>query len=365
MHFDDVMDGTATLSADKTTIKFTITAKAQVWIALGVSPSGTMTDDGKGSDVIACSGKSVMRYWVTEKSTPTGGVVVPDAVCTQENGMSTMTFTRNAAATAQQHPIAVQGDTIFIWAYGDQTATFTGTKHKNRGSLKYDVSTGQGGVTTLSPEVTLWLHMLAMLVAWGALLPFGVTFARYMRKHHDAKLWFTVHRTCQYIGWACQLLGFIMAIVYVSKSGGSNFSGSYVYHKIIGLIVVILGTLQPLNAYFRPHPHPDIDASRGCDDARTCWEFLHKTCGLTAIALGAFNVFSGVFVAKSANYTNAFWLIPLVVGGITVGSMMLFALYKEICGNGKEDPRPVVGRAERNRKNSEMAGDLKAQLIPE
>jgi hypothetical protein len=280
-----------------------------------------------------------------------------------------MEFTRNASAGDKQHPIATNGvTTMFIWAYGvPNSKAFVATqKHLARGPYSYDVTSGAVGKNTLQAEATLWVHMLAMLIAWGGLLPFGVTFARYMRKHHDAKLWFTVHRTCQYIGWGCQLLGFTMAIIYVSNTGGGeHFSGKNVLHKIIGLIVVIFGTLQPVNAYFRPHPHPDIDSSRGCDDSRTCWEFLHKTCGLIAIALGAFNVFAGALAANNLSYDSVFYLIPLVVGGLTVGAMLLFAFIKEVCGNGKEDPRPVVGRSERGRKNSEMAGDLKAQLIPE
>lgn len=355
---DNVLSFKTLLSSERDTIEITLRSTEPVWIAIGVSPNGDMTDDGKGSDVVACSGGIVRRYWVTERQTPENGVVVPGGTCSQENGTALMEFKRSVAATGQQHPIILDGFTKFIWAYGAGTPVFTNAAHQNKGALAYDVTSGQQGTVKMSPSALLWMHMLGMLGAWGALLPFGVTFARYMRKERNGKLWFPVHRACQYIGWACQFIGFIMAVVYVSKNGGQHFSGNYMYHEVIGLIVVILGTLQPINACFRPHPHPDIDPTRGCNDPRICWEFLHKTCGYVAITLGAFNVFLGAYVGRSSSYINGFWLIPLIVAGVCVGSILVFALQKEILGKGKEDPRPVAG------KTSELGNDLKASLIP-
>ena len=47
------------------------------WLALGVSPDGTMDNHAKGSDIVACSaGGKVLRYWVTDHNAPTGGVEV-------------------------------------------------------------------------------------------------------------------------------------------------------------------------------------------------------------------------------------------------------------------------------------------------
>jgi hypothetical protein len=64
-------------------------------------------------------------------------------------------------------------------------------------------------------------------------------------------LWFQLHRAIQTTGLIFAIVGFIMALSFVSK--GNHITATH--HKL-GLTVMIIGLLQPLNALIRPHPTP-------------------------------------------------------------------------------------------------------------
>jgi len=137
-------------------------------------------------------------------------------------------------------------------------------------------------------------HVVCMLLSWGFLLPFGVLWARHMRtsskKLGSVPVWFAGHRLIQSCGWLLQLMGFAFILAFKKAS---HFR---LTHEVIGLAVVIIGTLQPLNAQFRHLPfigHPQADGTR--TPARKAWEFLHKGMGYMAVMLGVVNVILGLF----------------------------------------------------------------------
>lgn len=67
-------------------------------------------------------------------------------------------------------------------------------------------------------------------------------------------------------------------MVYVQKFGTfAHFAGP---HEVIGLIVVFVGTLQPLNAFFRPHKAPEGEKQ---PTKRVAWELYHKGAGYLCI----------------------------------------------------------------------------------
>ena len=88
------MSATYALSSDQKSVSFVVIADSANWFGLGVSVDGSMDSAGKGSDIVACTGGRVLRYWVTEKGAPTKGVEVPGATCTQADKSSKMSFSR-------------------------------------------------------------------------------------------------------------------------------------------------------------------------------------------------------------------------------------------------------------------------------
>lgn len=72
-----------------------------------------------GSDLVVCHTEGVTRHWVVDHVKPADGVLVPDATCTTENGVTTMVFKRLAAAqSGTERDVSMTGDTIFIMAHG-------------------------------------------------------------------------------------------------------------------------------------------------------------------------------------------------------------------------------------------------------
>ncbi len=71
-------------------------------------------------------------------------------------------------------------------------------------------------------------------------------------QHKSPPLWFQAHRIIQSTGLILSIISFILALDMVPK--GSHFTK--VHHKL-GLAVMILGILQPMNALIRPHPPKD------------------------------------------------------------------------------------------------------------
>jgi hypothetical protein len=92
-----------------------------------------------------------------------------------------------------------------------------------------------------------------MFIAWGVFLPLGIFIARFtktMKPGAKVPVWFQYHRVIQTVGLCVAIIGFIMALTMVD---GDHFMRP---HQRLGLAVMIMGLLQPMNALIRPHPQP-------------------------------------------------------------------------------------------------------------
>jgi hypothetical protein len=327
---DDKLSAQSTVTGDDVTFVVTYAASTG-WFALGVSSDGSMTSAGDGSDVVVCdSAGAAKRYWITSKSPPTGGVAVDGATCVFAGGKGVLTFTRalKASGDKQRDMLGAGSETTLIYAHGTSAAL---AHHAARGSTKVDLASGSGsgGVATPVPGL-VWAHALLMLLSWGALLPAGVVVARTQRdnpaKVQGAPLWFGLHRILQYTGWALQLAGFA---IIVAQKGGSHFQSSAtvgVIHMFFGLVIVIVGTLQPLNAFFRPHP---TDAEGNKTANRKKWEMLHKGCGYFAVVGGPINCLLAVILSVSLGYATTFTAVTGAILGVTSLPLFVYGLLVE------------------------------------
>ncbi|XP_031558496.1 cytochrome b561 and DOMON domain-containing protein At3g07570-like [Actinia tenebrosa] len=141
----------------------------------------------------------------------------------------------------------------------------------------------------------IMLHGIFMFIGWGVLLQLGAFLARYYR--HKDPWWFKMHRALQVVGLLFTIAGLACGIVSV-PFGHLKFA-----HSIIGLVVMIVGLLQPLNALFRPHKFPD--GSRTIK--RIIWEWYHKLAGRAALILALINISLGVFLAVMPTVAWALW----------------------------------------------------------
>ena len=97
-------------------------------------------------------------------------------------------------------------------------------------------------------------------------------------------------------------------------------------HAKLGLVVVIIGTLQPLNALIRPHP---VDPKTGIkSDFRHYWEIWHKGLGWLAILGGVVNVLLGILLLKMQQYSSTLvTLTALVLGLMGILPVILYFIF--------------------------------------
>ena len=177
-------------------------------------------------------------------------------------------------------------------------------------------------MTKTSVKATMF-YTECMALAWSVLLP-----SEYWS--HTLSVRIGYFQWCKVLVWIIArsntLVGcaaaFCVCSGNVSAKGGKHFGGLHTY---IGLAVTILGTLQPLNAYFRPHATEEGEAK---SSQRQHWEWLHKGSGYIACILGVLNVLIGVLFAESL-FKNAS-LTGLAGGlfGVGVACALIYASMK-------------------------------------
>jgi hypothetical protein len=154
---------------------------------------------------------------------------------------------------------------------------------------------------------SIMLHAIFMFLGWGVLLQAGHISARYFRRFDPT--WFKVHRAVQTAGLVLVIAGLI---TISSKALKPHFAFA---HGAIGLAVVLVGVLQPLNAFFRPHDKTS--------PARQKWRWLHFGLGRVANFLAVLNMWLGIFLAQAP-----VWVIGLL--GAYTGLLGAAYLYLEI-----------------------------------
>merc|ERR1711971_621083 len=93
-------------------------------------------------------------------------------------------------------------------------------------------------------------------------------------------------------------------------------SGKPVLHGTLGIIVMSIGLLQPVNAFFRPHK---VEGEEGCTKRRM-WEYLHKGSGYTAVFLAMATIIIGTTLVPIPEAQTAFQ----AVYGVILVSLVLF-----------------------------------------
>jgi hypothetical protein len=152
-----------------------------------------------------------------------------------------------------------------------------------------------------------------MVLGWAMLVPIGVMVARFFKivpgqpwpQELDNRLWWNMHRLCQYGACAvvCAGLVFILAAPPVVASGGP--------HKTLGWIVLCLLALQVGSGLLRgtkggpTQPAPDGSLNGDHFDMsprRIAFEYVHKLVGYAAVVLSMITILSGLWQVNGANW---------------------------------------------------------------
>ncbi|KNC76186.1 hypothetical protein SARC_11303 [Sphaeroforma arctica JP610] len=148
--------------------------------------------------------------------------------------------------------------------------------------------TTTAGLTTIDADTFFdWrlVHGVLMMLAWGILIPVGVTCAMYRGMFGGSQVWFTIHYLCNTCAWILTIAGFGIALVLNSAAKFLSV------HSYIGLVILVLVALQPLNGWLRPHLVEGVKKSK----RRVAWEIVHKWNGRILFLLGIVNPFLGLY----------------------------------------------------------------------
>ena len=162
------------------------------------------------------------------------------------------------------------------------------------------------------------IHGSLMMISWGFLLPSGTLLAKFY-KHRPDGLWFKLHRSIQMLGLLLAVIGWAIALVNFNVFLDVGFNNYY--HGICGMVVMILGILQPLNALIRPHA-PKADEEKATK--RFLWEIWHKTSGYTAVLLAVPTIVLG---SKSLPNLEDQTTVQIGYGVGCIGGLLVLVAY--------------------------------------
>ncbi|KAJ0988943.1 hypothetical protein J5N97_007299 [Dioscorea zingiberensis] len=154
-------------------------------------------------------------------------------------------------------------------------------------------------------------HGVLNAVSWGILLPIGAIVARYLKafRPEDAS-WFHLHVSCQLIGYAVGVTGWVTGLDLGSKSKRVE----YTTHRNIGMALFSLATLQVFALFVRPKKENKF---------RSCWNVYHHGVGYAVIVMGVINVFEGISILNP----DKKWVHVYIT---VISVLALFALFLEI-----------------------------------
>lgn len=152
-------------------------------------------------------------------------------------------------------------------------------------------------------DLVAW-HGRLMVLAWGALFPLGILIARFWKitprqnwPHElDNQIWWHAHLGLQYSGGAAMLA----ALALILLAGGAGDST----HANIGWVIAGLAALQFSAGWLRgtkggptePDPRGDhFDMT----PRRLVFEYVHKFAGYGLLALAAWGIISGMWLANA------------------------------------------------------------------
>jgi len=311
------------------------------WFAVGFSAQASMV----GADAVVFqpgANPQVQQFTVSDRSL-SGLSAVPPASSTLSGtsaralggGAVGVTFTRPLAAGSYPGARAISdsGASIVIYAVGGPDHTTLGYHDGGNGVASVDFSTGSVSVLADRVAPLRVAHGVLMTLGWGVLLPLGAAVARFTKgvkpTSGPAAFWFRCHWIMQASGLVVAAAGLLVAIVMVAP--GPHFSGA---HHACGLVVMLLGLLQPINAVLRSHP-PAKGAAPSV--ARVVWAMAHKGSGYCSLLLGVAAILLGLKQIRAP--------IGLSVAyGVAVAAGALLWLWREVRLRGLR-PRAVVTTA--------------------
>ena len=281
-----------TANADTGVVQFASVANtAAGWVATGFPTNGAAM---VGAQVVMGSPGNVKMYRLTGYSPPAGGWpeepiegVDPNSLAVTRTATDTIVEFDRAAVPGVWELTNVQ-NLICSFHRGSDVHTVQHSAGTNTGFQWSALGpVDPNACPPRNPLWSLWIaHGVMMVAGWGVMIPIGVLVAGTLKDMDP--LWFKIHQGGNMFGLMLALAAWILALIkFAPLNFGNEGDELGSAHTVIGMIVMILGIQQPINAFFRPH---------NGDKGRTQWNWVHWTAGRIATVGGMVNVFIGIFL---------------------------------------------------------------------
>lgn len=232
------------------------------YIAVGLSTDSKMGDDS----VIECVPEqgTVNAYASWTFSGPYGvsrqGIAQNFIKLTQQSyvdGVIHCTVERDAVTTVKGQRFDLINEKYHLLLATGSSADSTHVSYHDIGRHVTGVplALAEVGPVQGNSKLLLRLHGAFMLTAWIGTASLGILLARYFRQTWVGSQlcgkdqWFAWHRFLMVLTWLLTIAGFV--IIFVEIGGWSQVDNP---HAILGVVTTVLCFLQPIGAYFRPHP---------------------------------------------------------------------------------------------------------------
>jgi len=309
-------------------ISFELTSSLNGYAAIGLSNDEFMGDDS----VLECMASTPVTMYASVNhgynNYKANSESQQDAFILDEgtfiDGVLTCKFRRNVITTVASDSYEIttnlENQTYFILlAYGKMTGDETNIAEHNGhistdvtiNLTSYDFIVPASGKTSLPIEIIM--HGSLMVVSWIALSSIAVFLARYYKDMWPektlcaVKLWFAFHRGLNVANVLVTLVAFCIILVYTLKNDAFKQDA----HPITGLITIILVVLQPIGAFFRPHPGTP---------KRVIFNWLHFLGGMLACCFGVITIYLAVRLKQSHLPTYFYYIVT----GFVVFYLLMF-----------------------------------------
>ncbi|MCO5604738.1 hypothetical protein L7F22_058908 [Adiantum nelumboides] len=262
------------------------------WVGWGLNLGPTPSMVGTQAFIAfqAANGSCLLTYNVTEGTAqgeplacrPIGLRVLDMGVRIHSNASMVMwvSLLLSANQSALMHHVWNRGSSVANY----QPGPHGGSADDMSAFKTIDMASGLAAATSATPpSASLRLknaHGLLNAVGWGIILPSGAIAARYLRPFFD-RAWFYVHVCVQVAGYGVGVAGWATGL----KLGNDSAGIVYRKHRIIGIVLFTLATLQVSSILLRPQKQHKI---------RKAWNLYHYILGGIILFLAVLNIFYGL-----------------------------------------------------------------------
>ncbi|KAK7292770.1 hypothetical protein RJT34_15623 [Clitoria ternatea] len=278
------------------------------YIAMGFSPNGGMMGSSAIVGWISTSGAGggMKQYYLAG---PTQNQVVPDRGNLKVLSNSTLITSQSSRLYMAFQLQTNQPLSRLIYAFGPNgifpsPPSFALTQHQDKASITLNYATGSSA--SQIPYMNLKrIHGVLNILGWGILIIMGAIVARYFKEWHP--FWFYFHASVQSLGFVLGITGVISGLVL-----NNQLHFDVTLHKVLGIIILILGCLQIMAFLARPKKE-----SKG----RKYWNLYHHNTGRILIILAIANIFYGIQLGKEGSGWNIGYGVAL---GILLSLAFIF-----------------------------------------